>query len=119
MILPGGVAVITRPDGGESVFVADFFTLREFNGLTGRPVSLASSSLVGEGLVSPLTVSEDVGSSGALVLVTRRGPGLGSQDGQVIAHYSMAAPLNAIRFQDDLVVADPDWVGSFGPALRK
>ncbi|HEX6033551.1 MAG TPA: hypothetical protein VFY83_03915 [Anaerolineales bacterium] len=106
MILPGGVAVISRPHGGESVFVADFWTLREFNGLTGLPLGFASSSLVGEGLVSPSTVSEDgdhlVLSSWVQGAVQVWDP----QAGQVIEHYLMVAPLNAIRFQDDLVVAD-------------
>jgi sugar lactone lactonase YvrE len=106
MILPGGVAVIPRAHGGESVFVADVWTLREFNGLTGRPVSLASGSLVGEGLASPLTVSED---GDRLVLSSWIQGAVQVWDpeaGQILEHYPMAAPLNAIRFQDDLVVAD-------------
>ncbi len=106
MILPGGVAVIPRPQGGESVFVADFFTLREFNGLTGLPLGFASGSLVGEGLVPPMTVSED---GNHLVLSSWIRGAVQVWDpevSQVIEHYPMAAPLNAIRFQDDLVVAD-------------
>ena len=67
MIMPGGVAVIARPDGGESVFVAYVWTLREFNGLTGLPLGFASGSLVREGLVSPMTVSEVRKSKGSLV----------------------------------------------------
>jgi hypothetical protein len=106
MILPGGVAIIPRPHGGESVFVADFWTLREFNGLTGLPLGFASSSLVGVGLLSPSTVSEDgnhlVLSSWVQGAVQVWDP----QAGQVIEHYPMVAPLNAVRFQDDLAVAD-------------
>jgi sugar lactone lactonase YvrE len=106
MILPGGVAVIPRPHGGESVFVGDVWTLREFNGRTGRPVSFTSVNLVEPDLVAPLSLSEDgdhlVISSWVMNAVQVWDP----QAGQVIEHYPMAFPLNAIRFQEDLVVAD-------------
>src|SRR6266540_3163652 len=36
MILPGGVAALPRGRDGESVFVADLFSLREFDARTGR-----------------------------------------------------------------------------------
>jgi sugar lactone lactonase YvrE len=106
MIFPVGVAVLQRPDGSESVFVADLFTLREFNGLTGKQVSIASANIVGEGLTSPFTVSTD---GDCLVVSSWFGGAVqvwDPQEGQVIEHYAMPVPLNAVRFQDDLVVAD-------------
>ncbi len=106
MIFPVGVAVLQRPDGSESVFMADLFTLREFNGLTGKQVGIASANIVGEGLTSPLTVSTD---GDRLVVSSWFGGAVqvwDPQEGQVIEHYAMPVPLNAIRFQDDLVVAD-------------
>ncbi len=45
MIAPGGVAVLPRPHGGESVFVADLWSLREFNGRTGRPKKSSRTTL--------------------------------------------------------------------------
>ncbi len=35
MIMPIGLAVLPRPDGGESVFVGSLFSLREYDGATG------------------------------------------------------------------------------------
>jgi hypothetical protein len=57
MIVPGGVAVLPHSNG-ESVFVADTFTLREFNGLTGEERSLERSLIgVPSGIMSPDTIS--------------------------------------------------------------
>jgi sugar lactone lactonase YvrE len=108
LILPGGVAVINRPHGGESVFVADLWTLREFNGLTGRAVSAEHSSFaVPDGITAPLTVAAD----GENVIVSSW---IGNnvqvwnpETRQVVEnHPGFAVPLNAIRFQGDLVVAE-------------
>jgi sugar lactone lactonase YvrE len=57
MILPGGVAVLARPRGGDSVFVADWWSIREFNGLTGRPKSIEHHFFDPAGLTGPFTVS--------------------------------------------------------------
>ena len=106
MVLPGGVAVVPRPHGGESVFVADVFSLREFNGLTGRPISVVESIIGFSELTSPFTVSVD---GAYLVLSSWFGGEVQVWDPetrQVVHHYPMPVPLNAIRFQDDLVVAD-------------
>ena len=106
MIAPGGVAVLQQPDGRESVFVADLWTLREFDGTTGLQQSAAAAHLVGPGLAPPLTVSADgdhlVTTSWFSNVVQVWDPG----SGQVVEQYTMPVPLNAIRFQDDLVVAD-------------
>jgi sugar lactone lactonase YvrE len=106
MVLPGGVAVLPRQDGGESVVVADVFSLREFNGLTGRPLGVVESVLGLSELTSPFTVSADgeylVISSWFAGEVQIWDPG----NRRVVANYPMPVPLNAIRFQNDLVVAD-------------
>ena len=106
MVAPGGVAVLQQPDGRESVFVADLWMLREFDGRTGLQESSAMAHLVGAGLAPPLTASADgdrlVISSWIGSLVQVWDPG----EGQVVEQYPMPVPLNAIRFHDDLVVAD-------------
>lgn len=98
MIAPGGVAVLQRPDGGESVFVADLFTLREFSGRTGLQAGAVR--------LDTMTVSAD----GDRLVVSDWFAGAvevwDPQQSQVVEHYPMPVPLNAIRFQDDLVVAD-------------
>ena len=101
MILPMGVAVLPRADGGESVFVADLHTLKEFDGLTGEQLSINRNS------ASPITVSSDgkhlVLSSWYKNAVLVWNP----ETGKSLEEYrDFAVPINAIRFQGDLVVAE-------------
>jgi sugar lactone lactonase YvrE len=108
MILPGGVAVLDRPHRGESVFVADLWKLREFNGLTGREVSAERSSIaVPNGVTSPITVSAD---GENLIVSSWFGNSVqvwNPESRQVVEnHPEFAVPLNAVRFQGDLVVAE-------------
>ena len=108
MIAPGGVAVLNRPHGGESVFVADIWTLREFNGLTGRAVSAAHSSFAAPGgITAPLTVAAD---GENLIVSSWLGNSVqvwNPQTRQVVEnHPEFAVPMNAIRFQGDLIVAE-------------
>ena len=106
MVVPGGVAVLERPDGKDAVFVANTFTLNEFIGLTGKQVNVTSGHLVGGGLTTAFTVSAD---GDHLVVSSWFGGAVqvwDPQTDQVLEHYPMPVPLNAIRFQDDIVVAD-------------
>jgi sugar lactone lactonase YvrE len=107
MIAPGGVAVMPHPHGGESVFVADLWTLREFNGQTGKPGIVERHDLTVSGdITSPLTVSP-FGNN--LVLSSWFGdvvqiwdPEMRVLEGEGDFMY----PLNAIQFQSDIVVAE-------------
>ena len=108
LIAPGGVAVLDRPQSGESVFVADLWTLREFNGLTGRAVSAEHSSFAApSGITAPMTVSAD---GENLIVSSWLGNNVqvwNPETRQVVEqHPEFAVPLNAIRFQGDLIVAE-------------
>jgi len=102
LIMAGSVAVQSRADGGESVFAADGWRLREFDGATGK-----ERGVYGPGC-NPTSVSAD---GGNLVLSSWL---LGNavqvwnpQTQETIEnHPDFARPVNAIRFQGDLVVAD-------------
>src|SRR5262245_9952505 len=60
MILPGGVAVLPRGRGSESVFVAGLFSLREFDAQTGRQRSIERVLTGYSKLISPVfTVAPD------------------------------------------------------------
>jgi len=100
MIGSQGVAVLPSAEG-ESVFVADSMTLREFDGLTGEQKSVARA------LNFVYTASPDgdqlVLSSWFDNLVKVWNPAHKALEGQ----FDFATPLNAIRFQDDIVVVDP------------
>ncbi len=110
MIMPQGVAVLPGLDGSESVFVADLWRLRVFDGSTGSDVGSYKGYLVPEvdppSLTPPMTVSAD----GEHVVVSSYfGSAVQVWDPRtdlVLEHYPMPVALNAIRFGDDLVVAD-------------
>ena len=118
MIAPGGVAVLPDPEGHERVFVADFWTLREFNGQTGQRMSVERHALG-----APQTVAAD----GENLLVSSWMDNAvqvyDPVDMQVLAsRYDFAAPTNAIRFQGDLVVSELGTgmvVRSSGPGDRQ
>jgi sugar lactone lactonase YvrE len=128
MIDPMGVAVLPGPGGTEAVFVADLWRLRAFDGRTGRDVGAYKGHLVPtidpHSLTTPMTVSAD---GKHLVVSSWFGSAVqvwDPQTDQVLEHYSMPLPLNAIRFQDDLVVADlllggVVWASDHGMILPK
>ena len=111
MVNAQGVAVLQGPGGKDLVYVADYWRIREFNGLTGKPGNIYKGHLVPisdpPSLTLPMTISADghhmVVSSWSAGAVQVWDP----KTDQVLEHYPMPAPLNAIRFQDDIVVADP------------
>ena len=105
MIAAGRVAVLPTA-AAESVFVADLFTLREFDGRTGEERSLQRASIAMPGsMTTPMTVSAD---GNHLVLSSWFGNAVQVWDPetrQVLEHLDFGLPLNAIRFEGDLVVA--------------
>ncbi|BAC89872.1 hypothetical protein [Gloeobacter violaceus] len=106
LIAPGGVAVVPRADGGESVFVADWTALREFGNVQGRQLSVERSLIGVSALSSPFTVAPD---GNNLLLSSWFGNTVQIWDPAaraIVGSYSFAAPLNAIRFQGDLIVAE-------------
>jgi sugar lactone lactonase YvrE len=112
MISPGGVAIIQRPGGERSVFVADIWSLRGFSGQTGKQLSIERHFLGCSEITIPITVSPDgeflVLSSWASYQVQVWSPE--KREVQINLDFSgpppNAIPLNAIRFKSDLVVAD-------------
>ncbi|TVQ10088.1 MAG: hypothetical protein EA361_14515 [Bacteroidetes bacterium] len=111
MINAQGVAVLQGPDGKDVVFVADLFRLRTFNGLTGKTGvnykgHLVQSPLSPPSMTMPQTVSPD---GENLIISSWFGSAVqlwNPETDQVLEHYPMPVPVNAIRFQDDIVVAD-------------
>ena len=110
MIAPGGVAVLQRPDGRDAVFVADLRSLREFDGRSGRNVGVYKGPFLPSDDPPPLTTPMTVSADGDHLVVSSVLGGAvqvwDPQSDQVLEHYPMPVPLNAIRFGDDLVVAD-------------
>ncbi|WP_148313610.1 hypothetical protein [Sorangium cellulosum] len=106
LILPGGVAVLSE-GGAETVYVGDMAALRSFDGDTGEPLGVERPFLGFSELHGPVTVSADgpelILSSWFFSVVQIYDTGTGS----VLETYSdFATPLNAVRFQGDVVVAE-------------
>jgi sugar lactone lactonase YvrE len=108
MIAPGGVAVIPHRDG-ETVFVADVWSLREFDPSTGDERSVERHLLGVDGCITaPFTVSGD---GNNLIVSSWFMDGtvqvFDPETGEVLEELDgFESPLNAIRFQGDIVVAD-------------
>ncbi|MFO8149175.1 MAG: hypothetical protein R6T93_02675 [Trueperaceae bacterium] len=108
LILPTGVAVLERPGGGASVFVADLWRLWEFDAATGALIGFDTAPLVGEGMVSPVSAWADgehlVLTSMVQVAVQVFDP----WSGEIVEHHAAAGfPYGAVRVGGDLVVSDP------------
>jgi sugar lactone lactonase YvrE len=107
MIAPGGVAVLPGADGAGRVFVADFWSLRQFNGRTGAAGDVAYHNFVGDGVKTPMTVAP----YGENLLLTSWLSNVvqiwDPRARSVVAQFAdFAVPLNAIGFQGDIVVAE-------------
>jgi sugar lactone lactonase YvrE len=108
MISPGGVAALPRGRDNESVFVADLFSLREFDAQTGRQRSVERGFTGHSQLITPaFTVAPD---DNRLLLSSSFAGTVQLWD--LAAHAPVATyagfdnPVNAIRFQGDLIVAE-------------
>jgi sugar lactone lactonase YvrE len=118
MIAPGGVAALPGLLGNDRVFVADFWTLREFNGKTGRQLSVERHSLG-----APHTVAAD---GEDLLVSSWMDNAVHTYDPASMTvldtRFDFIAPMNAIRFQGDLVVSEMGTgmvVRSSGPGDRQ
>jgi len=108
MILPNGVAVLPR-DGGDSVYVGDFWKLREFNGRTGK--QLSESFSLGFFMPGGLIPSGSIMPDGNNLIISSSMVGSVQEwdpvNGQVlnsIANINM--PTAAIRYEGDLIAGE-------------
>jgi sugar lactone lactonase YvrE len=108
IILPGGIAAVGGGVGGaDRLLIADVWSVAEYDGRTGRFMSVESNSLLGGSITTPWTVAAD----GDHMIVTSWLANLVQiwdpvADTEVAAWPDFAVPVNAIRFGDDLVVAE-------------
>jgi sugar lactone lactonase YvrE len=114
LIIAGSVAVLPRADGGESVYAADGWSLHEFDGATGQ-----ERGIYGVGC-NPTSVSAD---GENLVLSSwLLGNAVKVWNPQTQAtvedHPDFARPVNTIRFQGDLIVADVEFEAGTARVVR-
>ena len=107
MITPGGIAVLPQSNGCESLFVADLWSLREFNAKTGELQEVSFFPSRPDSLTIPMAVSPD---TKGLLISSLFGATVQVWDPwnhKVLESYSdFSTPLAAVRVDGDLVVAE-------------
>ncbi len=106
LIAPAGIAVLPDNHAGESIFVADFWRVNEYDGRNGQP-GISGTDFFFD---SPYTAAPDgenlilSSSFGGIVEVWNP-----TTQSVVAPPYffdpTIEAPINAVRFKDDIVVA--------------
>ncbi len=99
LVLPGGLTVLPTAEG-ETVYVGDFWMLRQFDGTTGAvladPLGIPGGSVAVDG--------EDLVLTNYFVNVVAV---WNPQTGEMLeTYFDFAVPLNAVRFQGDLIVVE-------------
>jgi sugar lactone lactonase YvrE len=106
LMAPCGVAVLERPGGGASVFVADLIRLWEFDAVTGALIGFTKGDLTTERLVRPTAASAD----GAHLVLSSATVGavqvVDPWTGEVLERYAAGFPFEAVRLGADLAMVD-------------
>jgi DNA-binding beta-propeller fold protein YncE len=101
LIMPGGIAVV-----GDRLYVADFLAVRTFDRSQGQPLGMIYRH-AGSDLRDPLTVAPDGENLLLTSWVYNTVQVLDPATQEIVATYDdFAVPLDAIRFQGDLIVAE-------------
>jgi sugar lactone lactonase YvrE len=106
LMAPAGVAVLQRPGGGTSVFVADVIRLWEFDAVTGALLGFTKGDMTGERLLRPTAAWAD---GPRLVLTSGTVGGVQVVDpwtGEVFERYAAGFPYEAVRVGADLTMVD-------------
>lgn len=108
LAMPAGVAALANKDGGVSIFAADTESLKEFDSVTGKQLSIEHAS-VGSlaSVATPLTVSP-FGNNLVVTSWFSRTVQIWDPWSRKIAanYFDFLVPTNAIEFGGDLVVAE-------------
>lgn len=113
LILPGGLAVVTGPGGSASLFIADLWSLHEYDALTGEHLQVAHFTGESDALVIPMNMAAD----GEKLLVSSWFSGAVQRwepQEQIVLETiePLIMPFAVTRFRGDLVVA------SLGKVIR-
>jgi DNA-binding beta-propeller fold protein YncE len=101
LIMPGGIAVV-----GDRLYVADFLAVRTFDRSQGQPLGMIYRH-AGSDLRDPLTVAPDGENLLLTSWVYNTVQVLDPATQEIVATYDdFAVPMDAIRFQGDLIVAE-------------
>lgn len=108
IISPQGMAVLPGSNNQDELFVADQFNLIQFNGRSGKQENIYKASLIPD--PNMLKSAQNVKADGNNLLVSswfgRAVQVWDPQTNQVLEEYLMGAPIDIVRFKDDIVVSD-------------
>ncbi|CAD7704179.1 unnamed protein product [Ostreobium quekettii] len=112
---PSGLAVVARPDGGESVFAGSMTSMNEFDGATGELIYAWTANFEGSDFQGTFTMATD----GSRLLVTTAFTNSVQILDPVarsilVTRMDFDTPLNAIFFRDGFLVSE---MGSEGVVL--
>ena len=106
LTVASGVAISPDKRGGERVWVADYWSLRQYAGHSGRLLSQHRAHVMGS-RIQPFAVSIDADQAVVSSWVAGAVQVWNLVNGGIREHQWVPyVPLNAIHFQDDLIVAE-------------
>jgi sugar lactone lactonase YvrE len=118
MIAPQGLAVFAGPNNQDIVFEADLFSMREFNGTSGRQTGIYKGSIAPVPGVLSLTLPQNVSASGTDLIISSffsSNVQIWNPKDGVIREFAdqVFAPLDAVRLNSgDVIVSD---IARLGP----
>lgn len=106
LILPGGIAMTKGTTGRDALFVANVWSLVEIDPQSGTTIDVDEQSRAGGGIVTSWSVAPDgpnVDIASWMANAVQIWDPIGDREVKTFTNF--AVPINAIRFQGDLVVA--------------
>ncbi len=107
LVQPAGLAVLPRPHGRESIFVADTYVLKSFGSRRGEAQRTVRAPLLATSFAEAWTASRHRRTIILTSTVSSSVSVWDSSSGEIVEqHFDFAVPVNALRFRGDLVVAE-------------
>ena len=109
LIAPQGLAVLAGPDSEDDLYVADLFTLRQFNSTNGEQEDIYRGALVPTGpesLILPINISAD---GDNLVISSWFSAGVqvwNPHNGVIESFTNVVVPIDAVRVNGHIVISD-------------
>lgn len=108
MVAPQGLAVLLGSNNQDALFVGDQYNLIQFNGLSGKQENIYKAAIIPD--PNALKAAQNIKADGSNLLVSSWFAGAvqvwNPKTNQVLHEYAMGAPIDIVRFKDDIVVSD-------------
>ncbi len=107
LMAPGGIAVQLGPYGHDRLYVADFWEMKAYDGLTGRSAGVTRQRFLGPSIIGPFTAApcgEDLVLTSFYTNEVQVWDPVSSSE--VALWTDFAVPMNAVAFGDGIAVAE-------------